>query len=109
MKDDACLFPLNLCAFHANVDCSEALPFVNGILKISLPHSYIYFFSFPPYTIINLSHIFFSSLQLGITLWKGMLKKQPYSARFFYIMYIDVIHNLMHNTYMAVSHYTHNG
>ncbi len=49
------------------------------------------------------------SLQLGITLWKGMLKKQPYSACFFYILYIDVIHNLMHNTHMAVSYYTHNG
>ena len=37
-----------------------------------------------------------------------MLKKQPYSAYFFYIMYIDVIHNVMHNTHMAVSYYTHN-
>jgi hypothetical protein len=24
-------------------------------------------------------------------------------------MYIDVIHNLMHNIHMAVSYYTHNG
>ena len=47
------------------------------------------------------------TLQLGITLWKGMLKKQPYSARFLYIMYIDVIHNLMHNNHMAVSYYTY--
>jgi hypothetical protein len=29
-----------------------------------------------------------------------MLKKQPYSAYFFHIMYIDVIHNVIHNTYM---------
>jgi hypothetical protein len=86
------------------------LPFVNGILKT--PLSFLIFFPtyhffFTLYTITNLSLIF--SLQLGITLWKGMLQKQPYSACFFYIMYIDVIHNLMHNAHMAVSYYTHNG
>ena len=36
-----------------------------------------------------------------------MLKKQPYSAHFFYIIYIDVINNVMHNTHRTISCYTH--
>ena len=38
----------------------------------------------------------------------GPVKEAALLSLFFYIMYIDVIHNLMHNTHMAVSYYTHN-
>ena len=104
--------PKLTCApFMLTLTVVRIFPFVNGILKTSLSLLNFFFptyhFFFPLYTITNLSLTF--SLQLGITLWKGMLKKQPYSACFFYIMYIDVIHNLMHNAHMAVSYYTHNG
>jgi hypothetical protein len=104
MKDDACLFPLTCAPFMLTLSVVRALPFANGIQDLSPTPQTIH--SSILYTLTNLSLIF--SFQLGINLWKGMLKRQPYSACFFYIVYIDVIHNLMHNTYMAVSYYTHN-
>ena len=42
-------------------------------------------------------------ITLGILLWKGMLKMQPYNVHFFYIYNIASIHSLMHIVY------THNG
>ena len=84
----------NCAPFMLTLTVVRILLFVNGILKTSLS-LYIFFHhaihSFIFYTLTNMSLIL--SLQLGITLWKGMLKKQPYSACLFYIMYIDVIHN----------------
>ena len=94
----------NCAPFMLTLTVVRILPFVNGILKTSLsPYIYILYakHSFILNTLTNMSLIL--SLQLGITLWKGMLKKQPYSACFFYIMYIDVIQNLMHNTHMAAT------
>ncbi len=73
--------PKFTCApFMLTLTVVRILPFVNGILKTSLSlYTYIFFpniHSLISYTLTNMSLILL--LQLGITLWKGMLKKQPY-------------------------------
>ena len=86
------------CAFTVCTDCGvRIIPLiVGGILKTS--HVFTIFSNYSVHYIIltHLSPCYL--LLLGINLWKGMLKKQPSPALFFYILYIDLIILIaMHN------------
>ena len=81
------------CAFPVCTDC--------GVRIIPLIHSTTsVIHSTHTTTNTNISLHLCYSLLLGINLWKGMLKKQPPSALFFYILYINLIRIAMHNTHI---------
>ena len=88
----------------------RTLPFVNGILSQDLSPFLLFNIYFPTYfTQLLTAPLYFIitiryySLEGSV----GMLKKQPYSAHFVYIIYIDVINNVMHNTHLTIANYTH--
>ena len=102
MKDDACLFPLNLCAFHANVDRSEDTSIRQRYTQDLPPPSIYMLFSFILYKTLICPSQFVFLITMSYYSLEGYVKEAA-------LMYIDVIHNLMHNTHTAVSYYTHNG
>jgi hypothetical protein len=70
------------CTFTVNADYGvRVIPLIGGILKTSQVYTtYTSIQSITFNTHYNHHHL----LLLGINLWKGMLKKQPLSARFLY-------------------------
>ena len=82
------------CTFIVNADFGvRVIPLIG---KTSQVYTDIYTSSFQSIPINN-----HSPLLSGINLWKGMLQKQPVS----YIVYIVLIHKVMHDVYTYVTIY----
>ena len=83
------------CAFTVHADCGvRIVPFISGMLKTSQVQLVTYISYKSLLITISLCYTFL----FGINIWDGMLKKQSPIAYFFYKLYIDLTHYVMHNT-----------